>query len=192
MIKVNLFDNSPSHIDDKELVSNIYKWNHQLYIELYERYKWKIYNYIMNILWHNENDATIVITDIFTKLWELVKWGNCNDIDNINAYIYRLSHNMSINHIKWKWSWNFGNIDDREWELTTWEDPSDYTEIEYTKDQVKKALELLDPTSRSVVYMIYFEEKDYESIAQIIWSNKNTIWTILFRAKKKLKEIMQR
>lgn len=190
MFKINLFDKSTDSLSDTELINKIYWWNHTLYIELYEKYKNKIYNYTVNLLWHNIDDADIVITDIFTKLWEYIINGKCNEVINLNAYIYRLAHNTSINFIKSKWSRTYQNIEDREWILTSDENPSEYTNNIYKTDQLQKFLDLLDPNSRSVVYMTYYEDKNYEEIAQIIWSNKNTVGTILSRAKKKLKEIM--
>ena len=191
MLKINLFDIWINKLSDRELISKIHWWNHWLYSEIYEKYKGKIYNYTLNLLWWNIEDAEIVITDIFTKFREYIKDGRCNDVENVNAYIYRLAHNTAVNFIKWKWSWTYQNIEDREWSLTTSDDPSDYTDNIYKSEQLERFMNMLDPNSKSVVYMTYFEEKDYEEIAQIIWSNKNTVWTILSRAKKKLREMME-
>ena len=191
MFKINLFDVSPDKLSDKDIIIKVHWWNHLLYANLYEKYKGKIYNYTVNLLAWNRDDADIVITDIFTKLREYIKDGKCNGVENVNAYIYRLAHNTAINFIKWKWSWTYQNIEDREWILTTNENPSDYTDNIYKNEQLEKFMNILDPNSKSVVYMTYFEEKNYDEIAQIIWSNKNTVWTILSRAKKKLKEMME-
>lgn len=191
MLKINLFDIWINRFSDRELISKIHWWNHWLYAEIYEKYKGKIYNYTLNLLWWNIEDAEIVITDIFTKFREYIKDGKCNEVENVNAYIYRLAHNTAVNFIKWKWSWTYQNIEDREWSLTTGDDPSDYTDNIYKSEQLERFMNMLDPNSKSVVYMTYFEEKDYEEIAQIIWSNKNTVWTILSRAKKKLREMME-
>jgi DNA-directed RNA polymerase specialized sigma24 family protein len=40
--------------------------------------------------------------------------------------------------------------------------------------------------------LYYYEDKSYEEIAQIIGSNKNTVWTLLSQAKKKLQEFVNR
>ena len=191
MFKINLFDVSPDKLSDKDIIIKVHWWNHLLYANLYEKYKGKIYNYTVNLLAWNRDDADIVITDIFTKLREYIKDGKCNGVENVNAYIYRLAHNTAINFIKWKWSWTYQNIEDREWILTTNENPSDHTDNIYKNEQLERFMNMLDPNSKSVVYMTYFEEKNYDEIAQIIWSNKNTVWTILSRAKKKLKEMME-
>ena len=191
MFKINLFDVSPDKLSDKDIIIKVHWWNHLLYANLYEKYKGKIYNYTVNLLAWNRDDADIVITDIFTKLREYIKDGKCNGVENVNAYIYRLAHNTAINFIKWKWSWTYQNIEDREWILTTNENPSDYTDNIYKNEQLEKFMNILDPNSKSVVYMTYFEEKNYDEIAEILWSNKNTVWTILSRAKKKLKEMME-
>ncbi len=190
MFKINLFGNNIDKLTDAELIKKIYWWRYELYINIYEKYKTKIYNYILNLLWHNIYDAYIIITDIFTKLWESTKDGKCNEVINLNAYIYRLAHNTCINFMKSRWSRTYQNIEDVEWSLVADGNPSEYMTNIYQTEQLQKYLKLLDANSRSVIYMVYFEDKNYEEIAQIIWSNKNTVWTILSRAKKKLREIM--
>jgi RNA polymerase sigma-70 factor (ECF subfamily) len=41
---------------------------------------------------------------------------------------------------------------------------------------------------RDVLYLYYFEEKSYEEIAEILESNKNSVGTMILKAKKALKE----
>jgi RNA polymerase sigma factor (sigma-70 family) len=49
-----------------------------------------------------------------------------------------------------------------------------------------KYLAALPDKEREIVYLYYHEDKSYEEIADIVGSNKNTVWTLLSQAKKKI------
>jgi RNA polymerase sigma factor (sigma-70 family) len=53
-------------------------------------------------------------------------------------------------------------------------------------------LEQLQPKEREIIHLFYYEGKSYEEIAEYLWSNKNTIWTMILQAKKKIKEFVTR
>jgi RNA polymerase sigma factor (sigma-70 family) len=57
---------------------------------------------------------------------------------------------------------------------------------------MQKYLSLLQPKEREIIHLFYYENKSYEEIAQYLWSNKNTIWTMISQAKKKIKELVER
>jgi DNA-directed RNA polymerase specialized sigma24 family protein len=50
----------------------------------------------------------------------------------------------------------------------------------------------LDKKHRESVYLYFYEQKSYDEIADIVWSNKNTVWTIISQWKKRIKEIIIR
>ena len=60
---------------------------------------------------------------------------------------------------------------------------------EYRKEALYQCLEHLSPEHREVLYLYFFDQKDYNQIADLIGSNKNSVGTMISRAKKKLQSI---
>ena len=52
-------------------------------------------------------------------------------------------------------------------------------------------MDQLKPQYAEVLILYYFEEMRYEEIAEIIKSNKNTVGTLLSRAKQQVKVLIE-
>ena len=160
----------------------------EAYAVLYERYKDKIYNYVRNLLNYDTDWAITVTSDVFIKLFEY--WQTKN-IENFKAFAYRIAHNLSINRMqKHKSETYIANDEQRdqfEDSQSEWE--KGQINSSFKADAMQECLMHLTEDQREVLYLYFNDEKSYEEIANVIWSNKNTVWTIISRAKKKLKEI---
>lgn len=65
--------------------------------ELFQRYKGKLYSFLLSITRSAEVSEDIV-QDVFLKIWHNRE--NCRDIDNFNAWVYRLAKNSAIDQLK--------------------------------------------------------------------------------------------
>lgn len=173
---------------DNQLLKQLYQWDHEAYAILYERYKNKIYNYIWNFLNYDTDAAISITSDVFIKLFE---YGQTKEIENFNAFAYKIARNLSINRIqKHKAETYIANDEQRDQlEDTTAQWEKDQINKSFKEDIIQECLTHITSEQREVLYMYYHENKSYDDIAKVIWSNKNTIGTIILRAKKKLKEI---
>lgn len=75
--------------------------------------------------------------------------------------------------------------------------PSDSDpESDYIKDernrQLYKALGKLDPEYREVLYLSFFEDMSADDIAVVMRKKRNYVYQIVFRAKKALKEELEK
>lgn len=187
MFKIH-FWNQEKNFDkliDEELVQKTKDWDNLAFEILYDRYKNKIYSYIWNILNYNEHESTLVLSDVFIKVFEYIKK---NDVQNFKTFLFKIAHNTCIDFIRTNKSQY--KIDDSADQL---QDNHDTQEKEKINNKFKEKLimDYLDQMwekYKDVLYLYYQEEKSYDKIAQIIWSNKNSVWTIMFNAKKILKE----
>ena len=57
---------------------------------------------------------------------------------------------------------------------------------------LQSILSQLDPQYSEVLILYYFEEMKYEEIAEIIGSNKNTVGTLLSRAKQQVRLLIEK
>jgi RNA polymerase sigma factor (sigma-70 family) len=56
---------------------------------------------------------------------------------------------------------------------------------------LKVILHKLSERNRELIILFFLENKPYEEIAQIIWVQTSWVWTLLSRAKKELKILVE-
>ena len=179
---------SSLNLTDEKLLEQTKKWNARAFEEIYERRNQKIFSYLMTILNYNKEESNQILWDVFIALYEYNKE---NKIQNCKSFLYMTAHNRALDLIKKK-----SEIYDQE---SLQDSVIDYKDQE-TKDKIEsdfkekfmqKYLNMLGGDERQVIHLYYYEEKSYEEIATIIWSNKNTVWRNIMQAKKKLKSFLQ-
>ena len=187
-----MFTNSLTHKSDEELAKLTRDWDKTAFEMIYERWKDKTYSYLRNLLNYNKTDTDTVATDTFIKLFEYIKK---QPVENVKSLIYRIAHNTAIDHIRSKQSENINDFQDEKVEII--HDHHDTQKKEninskYKQEIIQQFLSKLDTQSRDILYLYYQEEKSYDEIAIIHESNKNTVWTAIFNAKKKLQDMLSR
>ncbi|MEF2175703.1 MAG: RNA polymerase sigma factor [Candidatus Absconditabacteria bacterium] len=189
---VNLWKNKRTDyeiMNDEQLCLAIFQGDDGAFDYLYEEWKDRLYSYIWTFLNYNDEDALNVTSDVFVKLYKYLKQ---KSVTNLKPFLYKIARNESINLISSRKSENI-----KEYESTILEslvtDPEFKSQIneQYRSQILKSFLQSLDSNFREVLYLYYFEGKDYMEIAQIISSNKNTVGTIISRGKAKLKELIE-
>lgn len=183
--------NNLIELSDLQLVTEVKKWNKIAFEVIYDRYHYKLYNYIWNTLNYNADDANNITADVFIKLYEYIK---TKDVTNLKSFLYQMAHNACVDLIRSNKSMQT-HSDETTMELLSDdsnEENKDKLNSEYKQVLITDLLKQLEAKYRDVLYLYYNESKSYEDIAQLIWSNKNSVWTLVFQAKAKLKELAQR
>lgn len=80
--------------NESVLLKQLAEGNEEAFRKLFLAYKDKLYTYICKLSGSAET-AEDMVHDVFLKLWE--KREALPDIDNLNAYLYQISRNKSIN-----------------------------------------------------------------------------------------------
>lgn len=175
---------------DLDLSEQFYHGNVDSFSQLYERYKDRIYNYLWNLINYDTDAAASITSDVFIKLFE---YGQTKKIENFKALLYTMAHNLSVNWIQ-KHKSEVASLNDNQREqLEDIHATHELSQIDkdFKENILKDCLMHLNEQQREVLYLHYEEQKSYDEIADIIKSNKNTVGTILSRAKQKLKESMK-
>ena len=188
MRKIILGGKDLHSLSDIEIIEKINLWDHVAFEIIYDRYNKPLYNYIWTLLNFNSEEAGLVLSEVFIKAFEYTK---NKKIDNLKSLLYRIAHNTAIDRIRKNQNQEIAIGD----ESTNYKDPQDKIEKEkidtnYKIKLMKKYLSMLDEKYRSVLYLVYYQDKSYDEIALIQNSNKNSIGTLVLQGKKKLKEIM--
>jgi len=178
---------------DEELVSLTLK-NQEYFLYLVERYKEKLFRYIRRISSFEKEEVEDILQDIFIKVYQ-----NLNGFDlklKFSSWIYRITHNQVISQyrkIKNKpkiLSFDLNNhfLENISSDLNL----NQEINLNDLKEEINQFLNQLDIKYREVLILKFMEEKDYREISDILKKPIGTIATLINRAKKKLKELIEK
>lgn len=141
------------------------------------------YNYAYRILKRKEL-AEDAVSEVFTAVWEARR--HLPDIENINAWLHRLTLNKSISMLRreYRWSSSTGEIGDIELNIADPEPDSAYDQE--TVDRLNKAIGELPSKCRHVLYLAKIEKLSYKDIAHILGISTKTVSNHLTYAMKRL------
>lgn len=152
----------------------------------YETYSEAIFRYCAIRISDRER-AKELMQDVFAQSWKYIVAGN--KIENIQAFLYRVAHNMVVTEL----SRRKKNASLEAMREETGFDPA--TETDSTPEErddrtrIVALLEELDETSAEILRLKYIEEMSNLEIAEILESNENAVRVQLHRARKKLKAL---
>ena len=172
---------------DNELVSRALE-NQVFFGILMKRYSEKLARYVRRISNFDEEEIEDVLQDVFIKVYK-----NLNDFDQnlkFSSWIYRITHNQTISHHRAKNARpQTVEIDDiLANRLRAEIDLAQEVENNELKQKISELLVTLKPIHREVLVLRFFEEKSYEEISDILKKPSGSVATLIFSAKKELKE----
>lgn len=126
----------------------------------------------------NPADADDIFQEVCMTL--LTKNAPLDDDVYIKNWLIRVTINKCSNFRKSLWQSRIDSIDDHT-ELTA-------PETQFVMEELSK----LPPHYRNIIYLYYYEEYTVPEIAQMLSKSKNTINSQLQRARKKLKNILEK
>ena len=178
-------------LTDEELVKQTLE-KPDAYLFLMRRYETPLLRYIQRILVVNEADAEDILQESFIKIYQ-----HLNDFDlklKFSSWVYRIVHNQAISfYRKHKNQAHIATDDTEVWQfeqVASTEDLVEDLDNKIRQDQIKQVLEKLDEKYREVLVLKFIEDKDYQEISDILQKPIGTIGTLVHRAKKQFKQII--
>jgi RNA polymerase sigma-70 factor (family 1) len=168
--------------NDRLLLEQIAQRNELAFKKLFDAFKDRLYHYIYGIIKSNEVAEEIVM-DVFLKLWlgkELV-----NQIENIDAFLFRVAYNKSIDFLR-------SAARDPRFRDLLWEEMqlaggmyADQPMItrEY-EAKLREAVGLLTPQRRLVYTLSREKELSHVDIARKLQLSKHTVSNHIADAQK--------
>lgn len=164
-----------------------------VFVVLVQRYEQKLDRYIRRLGIISKQDREDVLQNIFVKTYKNIQ--GFDTTLSFSAWIYRIAHNEAISFFRAKKVRPEGHlIDDGEQVLLTILDENDFTKDLDKKIEAKKIaahIERLDEAYRDIIILRYFEDREYREISDILKIPEGTVATLLYRAKKKLKILLE-
>ena len=176
-------------LSDEELVS-LARRNQENFFYLMKRYQNRLLVYIRRLSNFDQDQAEDVLQETFIKTYY-----NLNDFDQslkFSSWIYRICHNQLIDAYR-RSKARPQNIN---WEdgldvikgLVSEADPAADLDRKYKQGEINKAIAALELKYREVLFLKFFEDRDYKEMSDILKKHMGTIASLLNRAKQKLEE----
>lgn len=186
-------DSKKVEATDEELVSLSLE-KKEYFAILMERYASRLFRYVIRISGVTKEEAEDLVQEAFIKAYL-----NLNDFDTslrFSSWIYRIAHHQTISAYRKKQVRPEGNRIDVEenvlHQIASDEDIARNLDRKIQAQGVREAIEELDESTRNILILRYFEEKDYSEIADILQEPTGTVATHLYRAKKKLRILLEK
>lgn len=178
---------------DQELVTRALE-DKQGFGAIVRRYEAPLMRYVVRLGCRNTSSAQDLLQEIFIKTYL-----HLNDYDHsfpFSSWIYRIAHNEIISFFRKEKI--RPAVLEREADFFLLENMvSDLgvNELEHHRHsprEIQSAIDSLEPKYRDVIVLKFFEEKSYEEISDILQMPEGTVATLINRAKKKMKSILEK
>lgn len=175
---------------DEELV-NLSLQNTDYYRCLLLRYEPKLTAYVNRLAYLAPADVEDILADSFIAAYRALA-----DFDprlKFSSWIYRIVHNNCVNFLK-KHRLNFKiSLDSDKHNfselLPDSSNPQHNALANIQAEELNSLINTLDPLSRQVILLRFFEDKTYEEIGDILKKPSGTVATLISRSKLKLKKL---
>jgi len=184
-------------LKDEELIELIINGNTELYAELIERYKNKVYSTAYSYT-RDYEEAKDLTQEIFIKVYN-----NLSGFQNkaqFSTYLYRVAVNRCIDWTRRKRPKTISmltcqddeNVDIYDFIADYDSNPEEILLRQENMDFIRREVSNLPEIYSTVMIMYYFQEFSPQEISDILGVPRKTIDTRLFRARNLIKERIRR
>jgi len=145
----------------------------------------KLYHFA-RLLLNDGNEAEDAVQEVCLKLWNMRE--KLEEFHNLEAFSMKVLKNWCLDRIKMKKPVYVDNLPTEGDRQTEYENPHVIMERHDLAGLLGSILEKLPEQQRMAFQLRDIEGYDYEEIAEIMETNKNTIRVALSRARKKMRE----
>ncbi|MAU16884.1 MAG: RNA polymerase [Muricauda sp.] len=176
---------------EKELISEIRSGNTMAFSDFVDRYKDLVFTLSIRMLGSRE-EAEEVSQDIFIKIYKSLP--KFKGDSKISTWIYRIAYNSCLDRIKkmkkTRIQTDLGHLEQIAYaEMDT---ALDRMVREERQELISRCLAMLSAEDAGILTLFYFEEKNLQELEESTNLSVNTLKVRLFRARKKLANIMEK
>ena len=179
---------------DEELILIFQKGNEKAYIELVNRYRDRLINYVYRFL-GDLDVAEDIVQDTMVKVYTHKHY--YKEIAKFSTWIYTIASNLAKTELRKKKTrketiLSHLNTEDRKYEIPSGElDSENLIQSEYTEKEIKNAILELPLHFRTVVILRDIQELSYDEISIIIKVPLGTVKSRINRARIQLQEMLK-
>ncbi|WP_083631159.1 RNA polymerase sigma factor [Labilibacter marinus] len=184
-------------VKELDIINQILAGNMREFESLVNDYKERV----INICYSYTNDiadAEDISQEVFIEVYKSLKKFNAKS--SISTWIFRIASNKSLDHIRKQKRIKRGadltsyisDFKNNEWSVGAAEDPSDILIQEQRKELLYYALSRLQSRQKEAYVLTQIEGLSQQVVGEIMNTSAKSIESLLLRAKKKLKSILEK
>lgn len=177
-------------MSDEEIVVQVQNGKVDEYGLIIDRYQKKLFWYVKNLINQTDEEVEDLVEETLVRAYQNIQ--GFEKGKKFSSWIYRIAHNQAVDFIK-KAKLKTTSIEDKE-ELIEKEEKlmEDLMIEDENKTMVADAIGKLEIKYKEIILLYFFENKSYEEISDILHIQTTNVGVLLFRAKEKLKKILER
>lgn len=174
-------------VPDDLLVKRCQKGDTQAFRDLIERHQSRLYSFAYGMM-QNSEAARDVVQETFIAAYQALP--RYNPQGTFYAWLHKIAMNQCLRHLRnKKWTVPWEDVDPLV--TDTAPDPEQSLVSDEKRRRIRKAIKRLPKDYREVIVLRYDSELSYLEIAETLGVPVSTIETRLFRAKEKLRRMLQ-
>lgn len=162
--------------------------------ELVKEYEARLLRYAARLL-RNSETARDAVQEAFIRFVRISREGKRHEIENIQAWLYRVTRNLCLDELKSKRSGTEINVDFMEFansaEFADNESPDKAMEKNEAMRIVREQISKLEPREREILVLKLDHGRSYKEIADIMNLSVGNVGFILHTTMKKLAEAIK-
>lgn len=151
---------------------------------LYELFSEKVYNTALSYA-QNKEDAEEITQDVFTSVFRNA--AKFKGESAVNTWIYRITVNTSLNHLKRKKRNSFLKFGKIELEQPDFEHPGVLLENKENAKRLFLVIDALPDTQKTAFILSYIEDLPRQEVADVMGVSLKAVESLLQRGKKNLR-----
>jgi len=184
---------NPESCQDKtdEELAGLIKENTEYFVCLMRRYEKRLLLYLRRLVGFQNNEIEDILQEAFIKIFYNIADFDCRL--RFSSWAYRIVHNEAIDFLRKRKNEISADFSAAEWQNLKSEINWQQTlEQKFDHEYVAILLNKLKPKYRDVLVLKFQEDHDYAEISDILQKPPGTVATLINRAKKKLKEELEK
>ena len=150
--------------------------------ELIAMYRDPLTAFICGFTKDNDTAESIMI-DVFV---ELIRHKGFKGNSSLKTYLFAIGRNKALRHLK-RNRRDFISLDEVENYISNDEIFTEKLVEDERKEMIHEAMDKLNPVSKEVIYLLYFEEMSYKEVSLVLRKSSKQIANIAHRAKQSLR-----
>ncbi len=184
-------------MNDQELVKAIIRGDNCAMRDLISKYQDLVLNTCYKVL-HSREDAQDIAQEVFIETYRSA--ASLRNEENISFWLYRISLNKSINHLKRSQNILFRTVHQLESvfrpDMTgssspvphSDDHPGEILEAAERQQMLSAAVGSLPPRQQKAFILYYYEELAYKEISAILGLSGSSVESLLFRARENVRK----
>lgn len=169
------------------IINEVLKGNHQAYAQLVDRYQQYVFTLALRLV-PNREDAEEIAQDSFVKAYRYL--ADFRQESKFSTWLYTIVQRNAISFLR-KRQLDIQPIDNKEFLVQEKDNSLHALQSKSDKQMINDALALLKPDEASVISLFYLQEQSLDEIGQILGIESGAAKVRLFRARQKLKQVIE-